>query len=125
MSSEAKFQILLVDDEDEIRIAVSRFLVSRDFEVATAASAALACEQWARGFRPDVIVTDFKMPRMNGLELIDWFRAQGSSAEAVLISGNLSDVPAARVQGITVLPKPFRLSDLLKAVRGAKLRPPG
>ncbi len=117
MSDLRKLQVLIVDDETEIKIALSRYLSAHGCDVSEAETPGVACDEWNRGLRPDVIVTDYRMPGMNGVELVDWFRAQGSTAGAVLISGNLGDLPQAAYGSLTVLQKPFRTAELLQAVR--------
>ena len=62
--------VLVVDDSMLIRHAVCRFFEDRGFHVESAANGAEAVEM-LMNFRPDIIITDLQMPKMDGLELID------------------------------------------------------
>jgi CheY-like chemotaxis protein len=78
--------ILLVDDNSHGLIARKAVLEELGYKVATARSgeeALAACT--ARKF--DLVVTDYKMPKMNGIELIEEIRKSGSQAPIILLSG--------------------------------------
>ena len=106
--------VLVVDDERDIREAVSEVLVDEGYEVVGAGDGAEALTK-SRAHHPDVILLDLMMPGMNGWE----FRAaqQGDP--------DLSDIPVivlsalGRVSGLDAaefLQKPFELDALLTAV---------
>lgn len=73
----------------------------------------------------DVLITDFRMPRMTGLELI---RALGPSIPTILMSSNTPAelaLSAKDLEGLEFLRKPFGLTDLYAAIgRVLKGRPP-
>jgi len=62
--------VLVVDDSMLIRHAVCRFFEDRGFHVESAANGAEAVEMLLH-FRPDIIITDLQMPKMDGPQLID------------------------------------------------------
>jgi CheY-like chemotaxis protein len=79
-------RILLVDDNKLGLIARKAVLEELGHRITIAHEGAEALEQFARD-RFDLLITDFKMPRMNGLELIRRVRELNSSLPIILISG--------------------------------------
>ena len=78
--------ILLVDDNSHGLIARKAVLEEIGYKVSTAKSGEEALQLYAeRKF--DVVVTDFKMPKMNGIELIQEIRKSDSQARIILLSG--------------------------------------
>ena len=91
---DAKKTILLVEDEDTMLFALTGALEQAGFSVLTATDGAqglaLALEK-----HPDLILTDLKMPKMGGLEMIHELRQDdwGKHVEIVILT-NISDVNA-------------------------------
>jgi CheY-like chemotaxis protein len=79
-------RILLVDDNANGLSARQSVLEELGHRIATAASGAEALEQFGR-HKFDLVVTDFRMPRMDGLELIVRLRKQSPEIPIILISG--------------------------------------
>jgi CheY-like chemotaxis protein len=73
MTKEDKYKILLAEDDSDTRYALALLFEMEGFEVVTAADGEEAYDQ-AVNERPDVIVTDINMPKMNGLDLIEKVR---------------------------------------------------
>ncbi len=76
-------RIVLADDELHIRRA-AEFKLKRDFEVLCAEDGQEAWELIQEG-RPDLLITDLQMPRMNGLELIELVRGNALTADLPVI----------------------------------------
>jgi CheY-like chemotaxis protein len=70
---------LVVDDSMLVRHTVGRFLQERGFEVETAGNGVEALEILAR-VRPDLIITDLRMPKMHGGELITKLKSKPETA---------------------------------------------
>jgi CheY-like chemotaxis protein len=80
------FHILLVDDNHHGLIARKAVLEELGYKITTAKNAEEALEiHAARQF--DLIVTDYKMPKMNGVEFIQKVRKSGSAVPMIMLSG--------------------------------------
>jgi len=116
--------VLLVDDHPETR-AVLAYVVPRFYPFVTIAEASNGTEALrAVGQQyPELIITDYHMPGMNGLDLARALRAQGMQMPIVAISSELDIAEGILAAGAThFLPKPFPLLELrtlLHAVLGA------
>ncbi len=105
--------VLLVEDEPELRWLIAQALSDR-FDVATAASGIDGLAQ-ARAQVPDVLLTDWMLPDINGLELVRALRREGLACKAVLITARMeeSERVAALQSGIDdFLAKPFSFAEL-------------
>jgi len=82
---------LIVDDSMLIRYTVCRFLEEHGFAVESATNGAEALEVLAR-LRPDLIVTDMRMPKMSGSELISAVKAMPEMAAVpiIIVAGRAS-----------------------------------
>jgi ATP-dependent Lon protease len=112
-------RILLVDDNFHGLTARKLFLSEQGFEVQTALSGEEAWEMFSRN--PfDIVVTDFRMHGMDGIELIALIRASDSPARTILLSGFASCLGLTeRSTGADhVICKSNReIQDLLRAVK--------
>ncbi len=81
-------QILLVDDEPDLLLIAQEYLtrLNPDFEFHTAESAQKAIETLKK-HRFDVIVSDYKMPEMNGLEFLEWLREKDRITPFIMFTG--------------------------------------
>ena len=111
--------MLVCDDEPGIVELLQVSLKFQGFEVATARDGAQAIDV-ARGFRPDVVVLDVMMPRMDGFDTIGRLRADGCDAPVLFLTAR--DAVEDRVRGLPVggddyVPKPFSLEEVIARVR--------
>jgi CheY-like chemotaxis protein len=78
--------ILIAEDDKQVQKAYARMLRGHELRIFDdAAEALLAIEG---GFRPDVIISDLDMPRMQGSDFCSFVRALGLSTPFMLVSGN-------------------------------------
>ena len=79
--------ILLVDDEEGIRKVLSIVLADLGFRVHTAASGAEALQIFKEQ-APPIVMTDIKMPGMDGIELLQKMKQENPDAEVIMITGH-------------------------------------
>lgn len=111
---------LVVDDEFHIVQVVAIKLRNNGFDVLTADNGSeaykLACQH-----NPDVIVTDYQMPQMTGLELIEKLRQNESTAETPVLMLTargfaIDDQQAETLKIAACLSKPFSPREVLKSI---------
>ena len=114
-------QILLVDDEPDVRKALAAFLRSCGHEVRVVGSGIQALAA-LREAAADVVVTDINMPDMDGIEIVVALREASSEVGVIAISGGgmldkalLLDSAAALGADVT-LEKPMDLDELRSAI---------
>ena len=116
--------ILLVDDDDDLREALAEQLILLDeFEVAEAASGQEA-QVHAKGADYDLIMLDIGLPDTDGRELCKWMRKQGVKAPIIMLTGHDTDLDT--ILGLDAgandyVTKPFKFPVLLARIR-AQLR---
>src|SRR5437660_12306471 len=118
--------VFLVDDDEAVRSALSRLLKSVGYEVRTYPSAdALLAEPSVPVMTPIVIVTDLKMPGIDGLALSERLVAADVPFGVVFLSG-YGDIPttvrAIKDGAVDFLEKPVREEQLFEAVERAAER---
>ncbi|CCH48801.1 hybrid sensor histidine kinase/response regulator [Pseudodesulfovibrio piezophilus] len=85
------FSVLLVDDEEDIRELLGMLLNDLGYTVQTAKNGQAALELFRTvqtTERPDIILTDIKMPGMDGIELLRTIKAEAPEIEVIMISGH-------------------------------------
>ena len=120
-ASSTDVDLLLVDDDRELRSDVAKYLSSRGYGVRQAADGEQAlAEADRRSF--DVAILDFAMPGMNGVELLKSLRARGVECPIVLLTGEATielAVEAMKLGASEFLSKPISLRELDRLVRKA------
>ena len=112
-------KLILVDDEKSIRDAAAQSLLLAGFEVDTYASAIDALPHLTADFS-GVLITDIRMPDMDGLELMERVLKLDRDLPVILISGHADvamAVNAIRDGAYDLLEKPFATADLVETVR--------
>jgi two-component system response regulator FixJ len=111
----------VIDDDEAMRESLSFLLDTAGFAARTYESAVAFLDQ-AHDLAPGCIVTDVRMPEMNGLELVRRLKERGVGLPVIVITGH-GDVPLAveamKAGVIDFLEKPFDDEALLQAVRSA------
>jgi len=118
MVNSDKRNILVVDDEAQITRVLKTTLSARGYGIRTAADGAEALQQM-KNWAPDLIITDLRMPNMDGLELCRKVRAQSHVPIIVLsVKGEETIKVAALDAGADdYVTKPFSVNELLARVR--------
>jgi len=111
--------VLLVDDEEYIRVIAVDMLTELGFEVREADCAEAALRALDEGLRPDLLITDHLMPGMTGVDLAAAVQARLPAVKALIVSG------FAETEGLDPalprLTKPFLQSELAAALAGLEL----
>jgi two-component system cell cycle sensor histidine kinase/response regulator CckA len=112
--------VMLVEDEDPVRIFGARALRNKGYKVLEAKSGEDALESIRNGEKIDLLITDVVMPRMDGPALIREVREIHPDLKVIFISGYTEDSFRQRLDSdseIHFLPKPFSLKQLAGKVK--------
>ena len=118
--------VLLVEDEDPVRLFSARALANSGYKVLEAKSGEAALEIMARGEKIDLVVTDVVMPKMDGPGLVVKLRQRHPDLKVIFISGYTEDSFRKRLgdeREIHFLPKPFSLKQLAGKVKEVLTEP--
>jgi signal transduction histidine kinase/CheY-like chemotaxis protein len=107
--------ILLCDDDDDVRHFISEFLASLGYDVQVANDGGEALRLLERCANIELLIVDYAMPGMNGLETIRRARQRLPGLKPLLITGYASGV-SGNTAGISLLRKPFAPSELAQRV---------
>lgn len=114
-------RILVVDDDEDTRLLIEDVLTEEGYDVLPCASGEKALEMLERTtFK--VMLSDIKMPRVSGTELLRYVRRRGLDMEVILMTAYASvetAVQALRGEAFDYLIKPFSLDELRQRVRCA------
>ncbi|MGQ0662779.1 MAG: ATP-binding protein [Pseudomonadota bacterium] len=113
--------VLLVEDEDAVRLFSARALRNKGYRVVEAQSGGAALDILDKfGGNIDLMVTDVVMPHMDGTTLIKVVRERRPQIKVICISGYAEESFRARLdkaEGVHFLPKPFNLDELAGKVK--------
>jgi two-component system, OmpR family, response regulator len=120
----AAVRLLVVEDEDTIRLLLSGSLRFAGFEVATAASGAEALRAVTES-RPDLVLLDVMMPDGDGFEVMRRIRSAGPDVPVIFLTAR--DDVGDRVAGLALggddyVTKPFSLDEVLERIRAVLRR---
>jgi two-component system cell cycle sensor histidine kinase/response regulator CckA len=121
--------VLLVEDEDPVRLFSARALRNKGYKVIEAKSGEAALEViTGGGEKVELLITDVVMPRMDGPSLVKRVRELYPDMKVIFISGYTEDAFRKRLDrdgDIHFLPKPFSLKQLATKVKEVMLAAPG
>jgi DNA-binding NtrC family response regulator len=110
--------ILIVDDEDEARLGLSKLLSVKGYHVLTASNGVEALEV-LRNQPTSIIITDIKMPEMDGLTFLREIKKLIPGIKVVIITGYgevETYLEAMNLGAIEFLHKPIQFDDLVKVI---------
>jgi len=113
--------IAIVDDDQSAREGIVDLVSSMGFEAREFERA----EDFLRAHQiagVDCLITDVRMPGMNGLELLDRLLAAGKSIPAIVLTAFMQEADRVRAFGagaVCYMPKPFHESELMKCIGAA------
>ena len=118
-------KIAIIDDEKDMRQSISQWLALSGFDTETYSSAEEALKGLGNDF-PGIVVSDIKMPGMDGMQFLRKLKGVDSSLPVIMITGH-GDVPMAveamRMGAFDFLEKPFnpdRMTELAKKATQAR-----
>jgi CheY-like chemotaxis protein len=113
-------RVLLVEDDADVRAALAYALENGTFDVTPVGGPQEAIDTFvARQGRFDIVVSDIRMPEMNGEELILELRERNPKLCALLLSGDVSEIVARRhglSRGVAFLQKPVKPAELIEVI---------
>lgn len=112
--------VFIVDDSDVMLMSVKQTLELAGLKVETAKDGLEAFDKIKRGFRPDLVITDINMPKMNGIELIKSARTvlRFTPILALTTESQAAKRDEAKKLGATGwLVKPVSGQDLIKVIK--------
>jgi len=86
MSQERRLTLVTIDDEESIRESIAVFFEDSGFSVIGACDGRQGMEI-IRATRPDIVITDLRMPHMDGLEVVDAVRSLDDNLPIIILSG--------------------------------------
>lgn len=128
----AKIRVLLADDHTVLREATAELVAHQpDMEVVGQSGTGQATIAQAKAIRPDVVVMDIAMPRLDGLEATRHIRAECPETRVLVLSAHEDAdhvIPLLEAGATGYLPKTASLNELLDAIRatsrGESVLPP-
>jgi two-component system chemotaxis response regulator CheY len=119
MIQESKNRILLVEDDADTRSALAMLFEMEGFDVMTAGDGEEAYDQ-AVNERPDLIVTDINMPKVDGLSLIKMIREDGRTDGIPIVAVSAIDKQhlnqAKELGAVAVAQKPIEFDQFLSLI---------
>jgi DNA-binding response OmpR family regulator len=107
-------RLLLADDDKQLLNLVTDWLEYQKFNIVTARYGT-QCQEFLLTTKYDLLILDWQMPELTGLEICRWFRARGGTTPVLMVSGKMGidDKEHAFAAGIDdYLTKPFELREL-------------
>lgn len=117
-------RVLVVDDEENIRLVLKTLLRRHGYEVEVASGGQEALQK-IDTFGPDVVLTDVRMPKVGGMDLLGVLRAKNNPATVIVMSayGNSEQaIEAMKAGAYDYLQKPFQPDEVVLALRKAEER---
>ncbi len=118
-------RVLVAEDDSGLREALSRGLRENGYTVDAVPDGQAAVE-YLRSYDYEVVVLDWRMPRVSGLEVLQWMRRDARASPVLMLTAR--DTPRDRVTGLDegaddYLVKPFDFAELLARLRALQRRP--
>jgi two-component system response regulator ChvI len=113
-------RIVLVDDDERFRELLGLNLIDEGYEVTSFSGGSAAFEHFALGGHADVILLDWRMPGMNGLEVLRRLRRLGNMTPVIFLttlSDDIYEEAALESGAVDFIDKSRRLSILMKRLR--------
>ena len=111
-----KNKILIIDDEPVITFSVQHFLKENGFIAEIAIPTDDICTIF-NSFKPDLVLTDYFMPHMDGATIIKKIKGKKISFPIIVMTGFEKSFDLKKYENIRVISKPFSLQSLLVEIK--------
>ena len=113
-----RYHIMLVDDEDMVRNVISEVLTDLSYHVVSFASASEALEHYKKNVNEiDVVISDMRMPNMNGMQLYKKLIAINPKLLFIMLSGFVDEITLEENESTLILSKPITVKNIDAAVK--------
>ena len=119
MTEQVSMTVLVIDDDPHIRTAIGKFLIARGHTVIEATNGEKGVEV-VESQAVDIVITDVKMPGMDGFEVLRRVRSVAPEIEVIVITGvkeSENAFRALRAGAFDFFSKPFKVEDLNAAIQ--------
>ena len=115
--------VLLVDDDVDVRFLVTRMLKAVGLRVQAASGGEEALKMLGDGAKPDLIILDQNMPGMNGTQTMERIRVMNQEVPILISSGqpDIEQWPCFQQPRVAVIAKPFDMPEILAKLEGFAL----
>jgi len=114
-----KINLLIVEDDDQLRESLQRHLSDQNYDVSTASNGNEAIPLlYGRGFR--AIVLDIKMPYLDGFKVLQFIKSTFPDIKVIVLTGygDLTNIQKCRSLGADeIINKPYNLENLFDTIR--------
>ena len=114
---------MIVDDSEELRLAMKDFLLIHNHNVVAEASDVIEAIEKYQSEKPELVFLDLTIPKLDGLSVLKKIRFQDPASKIIVITGN-DDMKifeeCTRLGVLAFLIKPFDLNDVLSAISFSK-----
>ncbi len=120
----SNLNILIIDDEINLARSLAFTLRQTGFECREVHNGRVGC-QLAEKEPPDVVLLDIRMPGMNGLEVLEWFRAEQPDVPVIMMSAfddTQDAVTAMKMGAVDYVAKPFDVDELILLLKETETR---
>jgi len=112
-------RIMIVDDSEELRLAIKDFLLIHNHNVVAEASDGIEAIEKYHSEKPELVFLDLTIPKLDGLSVLKKIQFQDPTSKIIVITGN-DDMKifedCTRLGVLAFLIKPFDLNDVLSAI---------
>src|SRR5947199_4035915 len=115
-------RVLIADDQKGVGVTLAALVERCGHEVVQVVGSGLEAIQAHSKLRPDVVLMDFAMPRLNGATACRMILAKDSSAKIIIVSGAAGAAELADCGAVAILRKPLELDRLYAALYDAGAR---
>ena len=109
---------MIVEDDEESRVMLSDLLAGEGFEVRQAADGVEAAEVMTGQEKPNLVLLDAWMPRMDGRAFLDWLRDRPELDDVPVVVLTACPAPLTSDRALAVMRKPYDVDQLLAIVHG-------